>query len=583
MNPHQVTSTKSGFKTGLGWGVGLTGAIVSFWLGAPAQGYVLNDWQFDPQTQHLTVTLPDGVTPNYFLLAEPARIVLNLPSTQLGAVQPVQYYQGPIESIRVSQFDAESARVVVEFAPNTILDPRHAELSSNDLAGGTQWTLRPLVEDSPEGTTVTLDPDRTLSSPTPAETAFTAVTGAVGPPTYTADDGIRTDASPLVDDGTTVIADQPPGTLPIDPFASGAEPQVSVPPLADSASPSAVSVPPLADLPEVSAPEAPVVPPSEAPVTSAPEPQVLAQAPVESVNVEADPVPLAVVPAPEPEIVPTAPVEPIPEPVTLPVPTATAAPATVAAEPPAASPAASVPTDPIAETPQSTASTVAIAPPFLAGTTAANTVSAASPVERATIPPPPVAPQPDGTIPFGTPLPDQAKSDTAAISGASQQRSILPVGTLLSLQYPGSTPLVLDRTEPWNEVLILVDDVVDAQTGQVLLTSGTQVLGQFEGFDQSGRRFVVQSIVTPNGDNPLLLAESEWLLGTRTASGNNLATNSGLGAAAVTILSGFSGIGLLGGAALGAATTYATGPQLVTIQPGQIIVVEVVDEILPFQ
>jgi hypothetical protein len=156
------------------------------------------------------------------------------------------------------------------------------------------------------------------------------------------------------------------------------------------------------------------------------------------------------------------------------------------------------------------------------------------------------------------------------------------VGTVLSLQYPGSVPLVLDRVEPWNEVLILAEDVVDAQTGQLLLASGTQVLGQFEGFDHSGRRFVVQSVVA-SGENQPLLAESPWLLGTRNANGGNIATNSGLGAAVVTILSGFSGIGLLGGAALGAATTYATGPQLVTIQPGQIIVVEVVNEVLPFQ
>ncbi|MDA0867106.1 MAG: AMIN domain-containing protein, partial [Cyanobacteria bacterium] len=152
MNPHLVTPTKSRFEVRLRWGVSFTGAIATcLWLGTPAQGNTLDDWQFDPHTQELTVVLPDGVTPNYFLLAEPARIVLNLPNTQLGSVQPAQYYSGPIQSIRVSQFDAESARVVVEFSPNTILDPRHAELSSQDLAGGTEWTLHPLVVDSPAG------------------------------------------------------------------------------------------------------------------------------------------------------------------------------------------------------------------------------------------------------------------------------------------------------------------------------------------------------------------------------------------------------------------------------------------------
>ncbi|NER85287.1 MAG: hypothetical protein F6K42_38480, partial [Leptolyngbya sp. SIO1D8] len=46
--------------------------------------------------------------------------------------------------------------------------------------------------------------------------------------------------------------------------------------------------------------------------------------------------------------------------------------------------------------------------------------------------------------------------------------------------------------------------------------------------------------------------------------------------------SGFTGVGLIGGAAMGAATGFANAPRLVTIEPGQIIEVEVVAEILPF-
>ena len=615
MNPHQGTPTTSRFGAGLRWGAGLTGAIACFWLGTPAQGSTLNDWQFDPQTQQLTVVLPDGVTPNYFLLAEPARIVLNLPSTELGAVQPAQYYSGPIQSIRVSQFDAESARVVVEFSPNTVLDPRHAELSSNDLAGGTQWTLRPLVVASPAGTTVSLAPNSPSTSP--ATVAYTAVAGAtVQAPTHTANDGIRTDASALIDDGTATVSDQPPNTLPIDPFAAGAGAQVSVPPLADSGV--AVAVPPLADLPEV-APEAPAAP---AVSVSAPQPQVLAQVSPSPEPDSSEGVTLTVIPAPQPEVaVPPELVAPLPSPVAvtpqiLPsqsLPSQTAAPEPIAPvvapviepqpevtapaapsvppvatspAPPVTPPATSPVVPPAVETPEPSAAP--IAPPFLAGTAAANAASAttATPTERRTIPPPPDPAQPEGTIPFGAPLPDQAKSATEgtaiAVAPSLDEQPFLPVGTVLSLQYPGSVPLVLDRVEPWNEVLILAEDVVDAQTGQLLLASGTQVLGQFEGFDHSGRRFVVQSVVA-SGENQPLLAESPWLLGTRNANGGNIATNSGLGAAVVTILSGFSGIGLLGGAALGAATTYATGPQLVTIQPGQIIVVEVVNEVLPFQ
>jgi hypothetical protein len=586
MNPHRVIPTKSGLKTQLRWGASCTSAIACLWLGTPALGAPLNDWQFDPQTQELTVVLADGITPNYFLLAEPARIVFNLPNTQLGPVLPAQYYSGAIESIRVSQFDAESARVVVEFAPNTILDPRHAELSSNDLAGGTQWTLRPLVVDSPAGTTVALDPNRALPPPVSpaAATAYTAVAGAATAPQQTANDGIRTDASALIDDGTTLSADQPPGTLPIDPFAAAAAPQVSVPPLADSAAPSApvVTVPPLADsavptVPAVTVPPAdlPNIPSDqtdqiEAPAVTAP--PVIAQAPFDLDADSAEGVPLIVTPAPEVEAVePPEPITPTPSPATVPSPSPIR-PVIPGAEPPRIT----TPTPPVDTAPAAAPTTNA--PPFLEGT-AATTAEA----ERRTIPPPPARSQPEGTIPFGAPLPGQAKATAdGAIAALPGDSSFLPVGTRLSLQYPGPNPLVLDREEPWYEVLVLAEPAVDGQTGQVLLPAGTQVLGQFEGFDNSGRRFVVQAVVSPNGENQPLLAESEWLLGARGPHQGNLAANSGLGAAAVTILSGFSGVGLLGGAALGAAATYAAGPQLVTIQPGQIIVAEVVAEILPF-
>ena len=421
MNPHLVTPTKSRFEVRLRWGVSFTGAIATcLWLGTPAQGNTLDDWQFDPHTQELTVVLPDGVTPNYFLLAEPARIVLNLPNTQLGSVQPAQYYSGPIQSIRVSQFDAESARVVVEFSPNTILDPRHAELSSQDLAGGTEWTLHPLVVDSPAGTAVAIVPHSAITT-APAATAHTAAVGAVvpGPPTYTADDGIRTDASALLGGDPEPTSNQPPGTLPIDPFAAAAA-QVSVPALADSATPtaSAVTVPPLADLPDPGAATVAV---------PAPEPSVFAQT-----NFGPEPEqlegggPLEVVPSPQPAVsVPPAPTlapvtvapGPSPGPISAPV-----------AESPRPSTAPAVTTDPPAVPTAPTTATAA--PPFLAGTNAANTVSTTEP---RTIPPPPSRPQPEGTIPFGAPLPEQAKSATeaGAIAPPPQAVSILPLGTAI--------------------------------------------------------------------------------------------------------------------------------------------------------
>jgi hypothetical protein len=149
------------------------------------------------------------------------------------------------------------------------------------------------------------------------------------------------------------------------------------------------------------------------------------------------------------------------------------------------------------------------------------------------------------------------------------------------LQYSGTEPLVLDQIEPVYEVLTLAGDVYHPETGERVLISGTPILGRFEGFDDSGRRFVAQ-IVINGSDRVPLLAESDWLVGAAQPHPTNVALASGLGAAAVTVLSGFSGVGLLGGAAVGAAAAVTESPRLVSIEPGQFIEVEVVADILPF-
>jgi hypothetical protein len=158
---------------------------------------------------------------------------------------------------------------------------------------------------------------------------------------------------------------------------------------------------------------------------------------------------------------------------------------------------------------------------------------------------------------------------------------LMPVGTRLRLQYAGAEPLVLDQPEPIYEVLTVAGNVYHPDTGELVLASGTLVLGRFEGFDDSGRRFVSQ-IVIQGSDRTPLLAESDWLVGRAQPSTTNVALASGLGAAAVTILSGFSGVGILGGAAVGAAAAVTESPRLVSIEPGQFIEVEVVADILPF-
>jgi hypothetical protein len=192
-------------------------------------------------------------------------------------------------------------------------------------------------------------------------------------------------------------------------------------------------------------------------------------------------------------------------------------------------------------------------------------------------------------IEFGQPLsatpsaPDTASdpdADPAAdtrVAVAPASGILIPSGTVLSLRYPGETPLELRSGTPRQEVLLLEQEVRD-RSGNVIAPAGSQILGQFE-TDRNGSRFVATAM-TLQGRNVQLKGESERLEGDRDVSDDALIRNSAIGAAALSILDGFSGIGLIGGIAAGAATTFLTAPQPAVIQPNQIVEVRLTENVL---
>lgn len=677
----QSKSAKSSLRR---WRKQVTGAIAGVIMATaaaiPSSAAILEAWEFDPTERLLTITLPADVTPRFFLLAEPARIVLIVPETTLEEDWLAQSYAGAIRTVRLAEVEGNT-RIVLELASNTLLDPRHAQLGSVDLGNGlVRWTLQPLIEEPASGGTVhhvntnadvdqaATDPDepspspsaaaedspsaspaptvppqaaepvtaapasvpvdapqsseslaepaaepilsplpaaetvpepgdasadnssqqnrelhlesappspveadsepisqptvaeppivsrptpRAASSPTPAAPISSEPVQSV---TTTADtlQDVSTDASALAGIGAEVVSD--PAALPGNPEGlPGSATAVSVPPLASTptASSPQVAVPSLADVPEVTA-----VP---APASSTPAADDSATAPVPAPLPEA---PQAAPPQRRLESPPASNADTQPRPSTR----TPAPPASVASAPPQ-DPSTAEPASPTSATIEAPTP-----PPFLSG-------QGLPPVrETQAIPPPPNAE--NGVVPFGAPLP--LKSLEGAIEdGGDFVTGRLPVGTRLVLQYQGTSVLSLESPEPWYEVLVIAEDVRHPDTQERLLVAGTPVLGRFEGFDDSGRRFVAQVIIEGSDRTPLL-AESDWLLGSSQRDGSRILTNSGIGAAVVTVLSGFSGIGLLGGAALGAVSGFADSPRLVQIEPGQTIEVEVVSDILPF-
>ena len=574
-----------------GYGAGIVGSLaiaVVPTVSRPA--LAASSWQFDPNTQALEVNLPEGVTPRYFLLAEPARIVLDLP-IDIGTTETQNTYSGPVRQVRAAQFQPGLTRIVLELAPGTTLAPRQVELRQLEASGGNRWILRPLVVDSsvPE---VASTPDLPVA---------TAPTEAL-PPSVTVPPAPSADSS-----GLPSVAP----TAPIPPVATAPAPMPSTPPAADLTS-------------EVSGIEIPVSPPPAPTIEVAPmtpeadglpdtflqpgrvQPEV--QVPLPPADrpsrdlPTAEPTNTAIAPSPAPEptantgnaqdltvppatrlsptgrttdtapaAVPDLPATPLrttvsSEVVRVPNPPAIPRRAIASTPPPAVpepEPEVTAPPEPVAVVPptQPTEPEVVATPPL-------ETV--------AVTPQPPSVPL--RSITFGQPLEDESpRADSTVAVAPTRSGVLLPANTILKLRYPRDTALLLDANLAWQEVLVLDEDLREAQTGQVLVPAGTQVIGRFEA-GRRGSRFIAQAI-SLQGRNLKFSAESEPIDGDRQVSHNQLLRNSGIGAAAATVIGGFSGVGLLAGLAAGAATTYVTAPQAAVIQPQQIIEVRVIEDL----
>ncbi|MEG4987690.1 AMIN domain-containing protein [Microcoleus sp. BR0-C5] len=182
------------------------------------------------------------------------------------------------------------------------------------------------------------------------------------------------------------------------------------------------------------------------------------------------------------------------------------------------------------------------------------------------------------TLTFGEPLPGGRSN--APLQAATGANVLLPAGTELSLLYPGDRALRLQAKPSREEVLLLQGGIFDSR-GNTIVPANTPVIGRFE-TTNLGSQFVVEAI-SLNGRNIPLLARSEPVGGRRAQpSDRSLLRNTGIGGLALFLLSGFSGIGLLAGAAGGVATTYVAAPQPATILPGQILQVQLTEDFPQF-
>jgi N-acetylmuramoyl-L-alanine amidase len=104
----------------------------------PAYAGKLLFWRFDSSQNRLTFNTDQGVQPKAQLIANPTRVVIDLPGTILGQPTINQNLGRVITNLRIGQFDSYTTRLVIELAAGYTLDPQQIKIRG---ISPTQWTV----------------------------------------------------------------------------------------------------------------------------------------------------------------------------------------------------------------------------------------------------------------------------------------------------------------------------------------------------------------------------------------------------------------------------------------------------------
>ncbi|MEB3358643.1 MAG: AMIN domain-containing protein [Synechococcales bacterium] len=512
-------------------GGGAVGAIAPlFTIASPAFAAQLINWSFDPSTQELRVQVPGGTSPNYFILAQPPRIVLDLPNTQVGNVPEVQTYAGAVRQIRVGQFQPGLTRIVIELDPDVVFAAEQVQLQpAANAPQGEQWVLRPLLVGS------SASPSPPTASRPPAPPPPPPPTATVQPPDEPAA-APDEEADEPSDEPPIASAPPAPSELPDSEPAADPEAAADLPPLEPGALEIPIDIPPsLPDVetaredpaeaePPAADPSAPVVAaadgsgaepaageapqpaPAELDLNDEDEPQATASIELEPDEVEPGEEEAGDRP-PEPTVSrPPAAPPPVNPPVARPETTAVAPspPSTPPAPPPRPEPLPP-PAEPEVEVDEETLSllppatlpgdrSVRVEVPSLETAIAASVASTSQIAVQVPV------------IEFGQPLVGLASPPTVVptpdIVVASRRNALIPEGTVLSLRYPREEALRLNTGSSRQDVLVLIRTVRD-RDGEIIAPAGTQVIGRFEATAE-GVRFISQALALAERNVPMV-------------------------------------------------------------------------------
>ncbi len=157
----------------------------------PAQAARLQFWRFDANQNRLDFTTDEGVQPRAQLIANPTRLVIDLPGIRLGRPAVTESVSsGAIRSLRIGQFDPSTTRIVVELAPGYTIDPNQVKFQGNSAQ---QWSVQ---LPRPQFTGVTALPPGG-DNPTAVSVPPSATAGSAAPSGYPV--GLSSNARTLIE------------------------------------------------------------------------------------------------------------------------------------------------------------------------------------------------------------------------------------------------------------------------------------------------------------------------------------------------------------------------------------------------
>ena len=105
----------------------------------PAKASEMLSWQFNANENRIDFSTSTGVKPEAQMLANPSRLIVDLPDTRLNQPTSSQLLSNGIRSLRVGQFDLDRTRMVLELAPGYSIDPQQVLIQAST---NKQWSVQ---------------------------------------------------------------------------------------------------------------------------------------------------------------------------------------------------------------------------------------------------------------------------------------------------------------------------------------------------------------------------------------------------------------------------------------------------------